>query len=37
MARLTELCVRAAPLKLKGLSFVEMFVWLSRRCAVPAT
>ena len=29
MERLTELCVRT-PLRLKGLSFVEMFVWLSR-------
>ena len=29
MGRLAELCVRT-PLRLKGLSFVEMFVWLSR-------
>jgi uncharacterized protein YegL len=29
MDRLGELCVRT-PLRLKGLSFVEMFVWLSR-------
>jgi len=29
LARLTQLCVRA-PVKLTGLNFVEMFVWLSR-------
>lgn len=29
MDRLRQLCVRAAPLMLKGLSFRELFVWLS--------